>query len=458
MLRAFSAAVLLCVLVPAVMPAQGQQASSLSNSGTYATSGVFLNAPGTGAAIPNPVHLNAMAIDPSGIVAVAVYVDGQQALKQNASNYVDFDIPATMTAPGSHVLVVQSWNGNGVVTKTSRTIQTVAPTAVNYPQIVVSTGLNASTLPTPLHLVAKVAGTSVHTKSMQVYLDSQLLTSMNATSAIDLSYDDKVVSPGQHNVVFKAWQSDGSVLQLSSVLTVSGVNPPPQASVPAGSNFANIDDPTTPWGTCNTAACSGSGANSTSTGTQKFNQATPSLTGQSLEFNVQQTNLANVLWWKNLAVDNSATQWTMDVQSYLADSTLPQALEFDMNQFVQDPSSKVWHHEVMGTQCDMKNGFFDVWGGDDPSQLWLTTPIACTPALWQSGMWHRYFYQIERLPNFQVHYKFLTFDSVTYKVDLVGAPRHASGNGSVDMAVQIDGRTGTSSITEWVDKVSVSHQ
>ena len=330
MLRAVPAAVLLCLLTPIVTSAQSQRASSLSNSGTYATSGVFLNAPGTGASIPNPVHLNAMAIDPSGIVSIAVYVDGQLALKQNASNYVDFDIPTSMTAPGSHALVIQSWNGNGIVSKISRTIQTVAPAAVSYPQIVVSTGLNASTMPTPLHLVAKVADTSVHTNSMQVYLDNHLLTSMNGTAAIDLSYDDKVVSQGQHNIVFKAWQSDGSVLQMSTVLTVSGVNPPPQASVPSGDTFANIDDPTAPWGTCNSAACSGSGANSTSTGTQKFSQATPSLTGQSLEFNVQQTNLANVLWWKNLAVDNTSTQWTMDVQSYLADSTLPQALEFDM--------------------------------------------------------------------------------------------------------------------------------
>ena len=106
----------------------------------------------------------------------------------------------------------------------------------------------------------------------------------------------------------------------------------------------------------------------------------------------------------------------------------------------------------------MKNGFFDVWGGDDPSQLWLTTPIACNATLWQSGMWHRYFYQIERLPNFQVHYKFLTFDSVTYKVDLVGSQRYASGNQTADLAVQIDGRTGSSDITEWIDEVSVSHQ
>ena len=462
MLRIKSALMFVCVslcVAAHAQPAAQPDSRLVSRSGmAYPTTGMFINAPGTGTVIANPVHVNAMALDPSGITQTKVYVDSKLVLFQYSTNYVDVDIPVAMTPPGTHSLCVQSLNGKGIWTKTFQTIQTVNAPTVTYPQVTLLTALNGSTVPTPLHIDATVAGTTVATNSMQVYLDNVLMTTMNKTASVDLSYDDLVVTPGPHSLMIKAIQSNGTTLTATSAVTVSGVNPPPQASVPAANLWANIQDLKTNWGTCNSNACSGSNLMSTVTSYQKFGQTSPSLTGGSMIFNVAQTDLANVLWWRNLGVDNTATQFTMDLESYLADSTLPQALEFDMNQIVQDPASKVWHHEVWGTQCDMKNGFFDVWAGDAKTQLWFTTPIACTPQLWQSGVWHRYFYQFERLPSFQMHFRFFTFDSVTYKVDVVGSPRVATSNGNSVVAIQVDGRVAPSNISEWVDAVSVTHQ
>ena len=53
--------------------------------------------------------------------------------------------------------------------------------------------------------------------AMQVYIDGQLKLSDSESSFVDQTYS---ASPGQHQVVVKAWDADGHNVSKSAVVTV----------------------------------------------------------------------------------------------------------------------------------------------------------------------------------------------------------------------------------------------
>ncbi|OLE14338.1 MAG: hypothetical protein AUG89_02350 [Acidobacteria bacterium 13_1_20CM_4_56_7] len=75
--------------------------------------GVTVSSPTNGGGSGSPIHVVASSQAPAGIVATLVYLDDQNVFQTNASN-VDTYINA---GPGSHNVVVQSWDANGAVYK-----------------------------------------------------------------------------------------------------------------------------------------------------------------------------------------------------------------------------------------------------------------------------------------------------------------------------------------------------
>src|SRR6201999_1170355 len=99
---------------------------------------------------------------------------------------------------------------------------------------------------------------------------------------------------------------------------------------------------------------------------------TPSMTGKSSEYWIgPKVAYSGALWWKQLGAKSSASHFVYDLYFYIKNPSASQALEFDMNQSVNNRKF------IFGTQCDIKDHHdWDVW--DTANGRWIKTGIACS--------------------------------------------------------------------------------
>ena len=288
---------------------------------------------------------------------------------------------------------------------------------------------------------------------MRIYVDNVSVFLVNG-SKIDTSV---AMSAATHNVVVQAWDSKGTVYKQAMVLNVGAAAAPtptpapPTSGLPAppatAVTISNIDQMPS-WDSC--TVCAGIGANGpVATYSMVQSQASPSMDGLSSKFNISGTTpYSDVLWWKQLGAQNSASNFKYDVYFYLTSPQAAQALEFDMNQAIGN------ERFIFGTQCNIKTagvGHWDVWG--NAAGNWLTTGVACTmPAAF---VWHHLTWEFKRTAN-QVIYVGFTYDGVTHYVNRTYPAKPSSVN-ELNVAFQMDGDSKMDSFSTWLDKVSVMY-
>jgi len=328
-------------------------------------------------------------------------------------------------------------------------ITTMTLATAAFAGVTVSSPAAGSTSGSPVHFVASATSANPVT-AMRIYVDNVSVYLVSASKLDTLV----TMSAGSHFVVVQAWDSTGAVFKTPLTLSVSGSSPTPTptpapvAALPAPPSTAvvksNIDQ-MTGWASC-TVCAGANAAGPVATYSMVENQASPSLDGASAKFSISGTTpYSDALWWKQLGAADSATHLKYDVDFYITNPGVSQALEFDNNQ------SNGVHKFIYGTQCNIKGNHWDVWG--NAAGNWISTGIACSapPAF----VWHHLTWEFQRTTTNVIFVGF-TYDGVTHYVNR-SYPARSSTVHEMNVAFQMDGDFAMHAYSTWLDKVTLTY-
>ena len=218
------------------------------------------------------------------------------------------------------------------------------------------------------------------------------------------------LSPGVYHTVVQEWDNCGGSATAPVAITVGGAGPAGKTG-----QFSNLQQ-LSGWtgyallpplyAICD--SCKPSGPQTTWSMTQGV--SSPALSGSSARMDIGgQTVYSDGLWNNHLVGDFSSRglpdsdrsivpavhNFTFDVYFYANDISVSQALEFDINQFVNGQSF-IWGHE-----CRIVGGHeWDIW--DNSGQKWHATGIPCNPV---SNSWNHLVIQAQRTSDNHLLFK-----------------------------------------------------
>jgi Putative Ig domain len=190
----------------------------------------------------------------------------------------------------------------------------------------------------------------------------------------------------------------------------------------------------------------------------------PSLSGNATEFGVGGTTpYSDALFYNQLIgafstqglPDNSQTlvpslhNFTYDAYFYVPDAADTQAVEFDINWFMNSVGI-TW-----GTECRIKGGNeWDIW--DNVNAKWIATGFACNPI---PNAWNHVIVTAQRGPNNTVIYQSITLNGITSNVNKTYAPFVVPSDWyGITVNYQIDGDENQTTIKSFVDNFSFTYQ
>jgi hypothetical protein len=306
-------------------------------------------------------------------------------------------------------------------------------------------------------------------------------TSPNGIASMAISVDNKSMfraasssvntllnlSTGQHSVAVTAVDSKGNSATTPLHVNVwgspSNPAPPSNPSQPSHPVFSDLQK--AQWSQYSLlppsyAIC----GNCSPNGPQlvlgfKQGVSSPSLTGAAMQMYIA-GNLpySDGLWNTRLVGDFSPNpdsghtlapslhHFIYDAYFYIQDPNVSQAVEFDINQFVNG-KSHIWGHE-----CRLAGGHqWDIW--NNPAQKWMPTGIPCNP---QANAWNHVTIEVERTSDDNLHFISITLNgnkAMTDKFD-TSTPTNWYG---ITLNYQQDGDYAQHGYSVWLDKVSLEY-
>ncbi|HEY6270557.1 MAG TPA: Ig-like domain-containing protein [Terriglobales bacterium] len=406
--------------------------AAMTSMSAMAFAGVTITSPAPGLTTGSPVHFVAAASSSLPISAITVYVDNAAVTTVNSAN-LDTSIP--MSA-GQHYVVVQAWDSAGAVMKSPETINVISGGS----GVTVSSPTPNSATGSPLHVVASAAAPGARPiGTMTIYLDNNIVYTINAAS-VNANIN---AGAGSHLLVVQAWDSAGAVYKNSMTVSVGGAST--KATTPPNAAVHSAIQTMPAWESC--TVCAGPNAQGpVAQYAMGEHVASPSLSGQAAQFQISgSTPYADAIWWKQLGADNSKTHFQYDLDFYLTQPQLAQALEFDANQSIGNLKF------IFGTQCNIKgDGAWDVW--DTAGSAWRSTGIAC--AMPTAFQWHHLTWQFYR-DSSKIYFVAVTLDGVTHYVNQSYSARPVNAS-EVNVAFQMDGDYGMHPYSAWLDNVTLT--
>ena len=201
------------------------------------------------------------------------------------------------------------------------------------------------------------------------------------------------------------------------------------------------------WQACTGPVCAGGVGVATYSITQ--GEASPSLDNNSSEFQIGgSTGFSNVKWSETLPSDNSVSNFTLDLQAYVAAPGAPQAISFGVSQIIKGS------YYSFKFQCDFKGtGLWQVW--DPANQAWSPTTIACTQ--FPANQWVHLVFDFERTDSGKVHYKDFSINGSSNVLDLYFNPS-AKTPDAIVVHLDEDGDSNQDAYSVWLDEVTLSAQ
>jgi hypothetical protein len=253
----------------------------------------------------------------------------------------------------------------------------------------------------------------------------------------------------------------GAQPSASTAATTTTTTPPPSPPQPSSANsFSNIQAGTgwngyallpPSYNICDSCLPTGTNA---SWGTEQ-NIPSPSLSGKAMRFDIGgSTPFADILWnvkFTSMLKDQKSVpqyhQFTYDVYFYGDNLETAQALEFDINQFVNNQSF-IWGHE-----CRIASGHeWDTW--NNQTMHWVKSGIPCNP---KSNAWNHLIIQAERTSDNQLHFDSITLNGVTSQVDRYDTPTATTWYG-MTINYQMDGNSQQQPYSVYLDNLNFSYQ
>ncbi len=422
--------------------------------GSFAVAGVTVSTPANNSNVGTTVQFVADGTTtcPDGVAAIGIYTaPGQLAYSTSGAS---LNTSLTLN-PGTYNTVVQDWDRCGASAKTPITIHVGSSSSGN--SVKVSSPANNSTVSTTVQYVASATSSCPKgIAAMGIYTAPGVLaysvTGAQLNAAIELT-------PGVYNTVVQEWDNCGGASKTPIAITVGGGSSSsgsfPNLQKQAGWDGYGLLPPG--YGIC--SACQPSGPQVSWSMTQGI--TSPSLSGHASRMNIGGDTVYSDVLWNNHLIGNFSSQglpdnghtlvpnihnFTYDVYFYVEDPAVSQALEFDINQFVNGQSF-IWGHE-----CRIGGGNeWDIW--DDPSQHWLPTGIACNPL---ANAWNHLTIQAERTSDNQLLFKSITLNGETSNINIYEQPTSTTWYG-VTINYQQDGNYAQAPYSVWLDNLTFTY-
>jgi hypothetical protein len=341
-----------------------------------------------------------------------------------------------------------------------------SPVQNAQPAVQVSSPANNSTVGTSVTYVATATTTCASgIASMGVFTAPGVLAykAKGATLNANLTFN-----PGSYNTAVQAWDSCGGIGSAPIQITVS-TTPPGGGSgstSPPATTFSNLQQKggwtgyvLLPPSYAICYSCSPSGPETTLSMNQ--NISSPSLSGSSTEFNIGgSTQFSDALWNNHLIGDNSSQgqpdtsrtinpathNFIYDVYFYGDNIAASQALEFDINQFV-DGKSFIWGHE-----CRIAGGNgWDIW--DNVGQTWHPTGIPCSPT---NKAWNHLTIEVQRTSDDHLLFQAITLNGNKSTLNYLESPTSSTWYG-ITVNYQMDGDVSQQSYSIWLDNLNFTY-
>jgi hypothetical protein len=315
--------------------------------------------------------------------------------------------------------------------------------------VCIASPANGASVTSPMTMSAAADLSEASIQYMRVYIDgsADYFTFYNKFTALFW------MPNGTHNLEVIATDANGN--NVSSTLSVNVTG---QASSPVVSSIQNTPNwepcsavygPTTPRAGQLCAAGAGAAVSTMTEGV-----TSPSLSGSSAHFTMGgPTGYSNELYTMSLGGGDSPTQFTYDFYVMVDNPKAPQALEFDVNQTINDTR---W---TWGTECNFNGNYpnvgeWDVWNGA-PDTGWQRTSAPCPT--FPANQWQHIIWTFERVGD-QVHYVSLQVNDTTYPLDLYFSDQQDWSMGQINVAFQMDGNSQQVPYNVWLDNVNLTVQ
>ena len=414
---------------------------------------VQVTAPANNAKVGTQVQFLATATSScsNGVAAMGIYTaPGVLSYKASGAS-----LNTTLTLnPGSYNAVVQEWDNCGGAAKTPVAITVAGPGSGGSVQV--TAPVNNSTVSSTVQFVASATTScSAGVAAMGVYTAPGVLAFKASGAKLNTSL---TLKPGINHTVVEEWDNCGGAATTPIVVTVG--------SISHSGTFVNLHQQSGWTGyallpplynICST--CVPNGPQTTWAMTRAI--SSPSTSGNSSRMDVGgQTVYSDVLWNNHLIGDFSSQglpdadhaiipnvhNFTYDVYFYASDISASQALEFDINQFVNGQSF-IWGHE-----CRIAGGNeWDIW--DNPGQKWHPTGIPCNPV---SNAWNHLVIQAQRTSDNHLLFQSISLNGQVATLNYSESPTPTTWYG-ITLIYQQDGNYKQQPYSVWLDKLTFTY-
>lgn len=411
--------------------------------------GVTVTSPSNGSTVNSSVNFVATASTScsKGVASMGIYPAPYQLVYTVNSAALNTSLNLN---PGTYNVVVEEWDHCGGASTAS-----VAITVNNGTGVFVTTPATNTTVGSPTNFAATATtGCSSGVASMGIYTAPNQLAYVGNGASLNTSLS---LSPGTYHATVEEWDRCGGASTTPVTITVA-----------SGQTFSNLQSSggwngyaQQPPNYSDCIGCLPSGPGTTWALYQ--NIKSPTLSGNSTQFNIGGTmDYSDVLWNNHLIGDLSSQglpdsnhtlvptyhSFTYDVWFYTSDLGASQALEFDINQFFNGLGF-TWGHE-----CRIDGGNeWDIW--DNVTYKWIPTGIACYPL---QNSWNHLTIQVERTSSNQLLYQTITLNGVTNTLNATYAPFSAPGWWGITVNYQMDGNNQQSPYTVYLDKLNFTYE
>ena len=413
---------------------------SLLTTSAFAT--VIVTSPSNGSTVGSTVQYTATATTTcsKGVASMGIYVNNQlDKVVDGASMNTTISLGA-----GSYYTVVEEWDycGGATTTPVNITVSTQSGVSVSSPA-------NNSTVGSPATYVATATSScSKGVASMGVYVNNQLVY---VTQGAKLDTQISLGSGSQHTVV-EDWDYCGGASYTTINVTVASGAQLSAIQAMGGWNLWGELPPV--LAVCN--PCSGV------TWSMTQHVSSPSLSGNATKFTLGGTvPYSDALFSNPIMGQGSASlpdtgrtlipnlhNFTYDAYVYVTNASITQALEFDVNMYLNGVGME-W-----GTQCNhLADGDWDIW--NNVSAHWVSTGAPCN--LINNG-WNHVTLQVQRESNNDLLYQSITMNGVTYTINQTMAPFSVpSGWYGMTVNYQMDGNYKQVANTTYLDNFTLKY-
>ena len=413
---------------------------------------VKVSAPANNASVGTQVQYVASASTScaQGIAAMGIYTaPGQLAYQSSGAN-----LNTLLTLqPGTYQTVVQEWDQCGGTASTPVSI--IVGAGKNQSAVQVTAPVNHSNVGPSVQYVASATSSCPQgVAAMGIYTSPGALTYSVAGSQLNTTLN---LNPGTYQTVVQEWDGCGGSVTSPVTITVGPGGAGMFQNLHQQSGWTGYGLLPTAYEICST--CLPNGPQITWAMTQGV--VSPSRSGDSSRMDIGgQTVYSDVLWNNHLIGDFSSQglpdynhtlvptihNFIYDVYFYVQDVGASQALEFDINQFVNGQSF-IWGHE-----CRIGGGNeWDIW--DNPGQTWHPTGIPCNPV---ANAWNHLVIHAQRTSDNHLLFQSIKLNGQTSVLNYYENPTPTTWYG-VTINYQQDGNYKQSPYSVWLDNLNFSY-